>query len=214
MADSKLKSDISNIVKDVASLIKMAESGKTAVADCNKKNEQLNEMINVIYNIVNDISQKCDIFITQTGLKTPVVAELTEKKNTRRASAKKAAPKTEAVINNVMTFFRKKYLDDQCYWDDILSSTDENGVKITGEQFRIALFEEHLEDLKNKVGINKIKTQNNILYKSLDKTQKNTLRELLVIENNGIKKNKKVDAVKDVLSDVETYVLVEEDADD
>lgn len=178
MSNSDTKKHLKDIVESVT-------KNATVISDINGDNKIIIELVNTIYQRVEDMSKKFDE-VLNTGLKTPRVSpvkstDVVKKKKTpvKKEGAAEAATAEPKIIKNIMTYFKVKYMNDQKFFDDIL---EENQAS--------ALFEEHKDELNGKKEPNKIKSQASILYKNLNKTQKKKLREMMLDENDSASINK------------------------
>jgi len=169
--------------------------------DCKKENTmmlnkiitQLNnqqENISTIYNITQDINKKLDMIINISGLKSPTIVQC-NKKNIKKNIV---SNNTSKPVNNIMTYFKNRYLDDQSAWDELFENDD---IKITADSFKEKLFEEHSKEFEGKNKLDIIKLQCNILYKSLSKDQKLKIKEVMT-HNNNTEKNINLEISKDV----------------
>lgn len=179
------KSALSDIVSSVA-------DNANVLADIQSDNKMTLELVNTIFQRVEDMSKKFDE-VLNSGIKKPRITpkkipteETTPKK--KRVVVKKeqtAEPKTDGkLIKNIMTYFKIKYIEDQKFFDSIL---EENQAK--------SIFAEHEEDWSNKTGDSKIKTQASLLYKNLNKAQKKKIREKMMDENDAASTNNDDDIV-------------------
>lgn len=121
---------------------------------------------------------------TKTEAKTKNTEKPTKKKpaaNKSKSSKANASDDDEPanVINNIMTYFKTKYMENQNSFDSIL---EENQAK--------SVFLKNEEELNaKKDGVQKIKAQAIILYKSLTKTQKKKIRDMRAEENDASNAN-------------------------
>jgi uncharacterized coiled-coil protein SlyX len=85
-------------------------------------------------------------------------------------------------VNNIMTYFKQKYNDDNTCFDKILE-----------ENQATALFEEHSDDLKSKKGVALAKAKVSLLYKNITKAQKKKIREKMTEEHEALSMDKNDD---------------------
>ena len=188
MADKDIKSVLNTITASVT-------GNNDVSSDIQTDTKMILELVNTIYQRVEDMSKKFDD-VLNVGLKKPKITP--PKKVTATELPKKKKPpvsKDESnaepkLIKNIMTYFKVKYLEDQTTFDDIL---EENQAD--------ALFEEHADELSEKKGDAKLKSQTSILYKNLTKTQKKRIRERMMDENDAANVNNDDDIKADDDSD-------------
>jgi hypothetical protein len=146
------------------------------------------ELLTSIHERLSDMSVKVDFFGNMNGgvNKKPkaIPAKKLETSSTKKPSKKPTdttstitETKTNKIINNIMTYFKTRYTEDQNYFDDIY---EENQIK--------AILLEH-KDLEYKKGINKIKAQAGILYKKLTDSQRKKVRDRKDDENEAASVN-------------------------
>jgi len=136
----------------------------------------------------------------KTETKTEAKPKNTKKSTTKKPASNKSNPSnTNAsdddeptkVINNIMTYFKNRYTENQNSFDSIL---EENQAK--------SEFLKNAEELNNKKeGAQKIKAQATILYKSLTKTQKKKIRDMMSEENDASNANNDEDVEHADVSD-------------
>ena len=203
MSDKSMQKSLSDIVNEVARNAKV-------LADVQSDNKISLELLNTIYQRVEDMSRKFDE-VLNSGIKKPklnpikkdavttVEEEEEKEKDTDPKKKKKAASKKEPadanadsckMIKNIMSYFKIKYIENQNYFNNILE-----------EKQADALFAQHAEELNDKKGVNKIKTQASLLYKNLNKNQKNKIREKMMCENEAASVNNDDDIEEEVNSD-------------
>lgn len=195
MADSQFKSTLANIVCAVS-------TNKAVLDEVKSDNAMVIELLNTIYQRVEDMSKKFDE-VLNTGIKKPkAVAPMKETakaakvKTTTTTTAetprKKSAVKVKAsdakaadtdvpvkVIKNIMTFFKTRYIEDGTIFDDIL---EENQAE--------AIFAENETDISaKKKGVQRDKAKATILYKNLTKAQKKKIREMMMDEHDAASVN-------------------------
>ena len=185
MADSQFKSTLANIVCAVS-------TNKAVLDEVKSDNAMVIELLNTIYQRVEDMSKKFDE-VLNTGIKKPKA--VAPKKATEKAAEtprKKSAVKVKAsdakaadtdapvkVIKNIMTFFKTRYIEDGTIFDDIL---EENQAE--------AIFAENETDISaKKEGVQRDKVKATILYKSLTKAQKKKIREKMMDEHDAASVN-------------------------
>lgn len=169
------------IIADIASSV---AKNKAILSEVQADNKMTIEIVNTIYQRVEDMSKKFDE-VLNAGLKKPKVAPAkkittsTETTPKKKAVVKKEEVKTEGkLIKNIMTYFKVKYTEDQKFFDSIL---EENQAD--------ALFAEHKDELSGKNDAAKIKTQASLIYKNLTKVQKKKIREKMMDENDATNVN-------------------------
>jgi hypothetical protein len=196
MADSQFKSTLANIVCAVS-------TNKAVLDEVKSDNAMVIELLNTIYQRVEDMSKKFDE-VLNTGIKKP--KDVAPKKATAKAAKvtttttttaaetprKKSAVKIKAsdakaadtdapvkVIKNIMTFFKTRYIEDGSLFDDIL---EENQAE--------AIFAENETDISaKKEGVQRDKAKATILYKNLTKAQKKKIREKMMDEHDAASVN-------------------------
>lgn len=195
MSDKAMQKSLSDIVTSVTKHTKVLD-------DIQTDNKILLEVINTIYQRVEDMSRKFDE-VLNTGLKKPKLtpskkdtdATENEEDDEEEPVPKKKAPKKESaksskLIKNIMTYFKIKYTEDQTYFNEILE-----------EKQAESLFAQYAEEINDKKGVNKIKTQATILYKNLNRNQKKKVREKMADENDKPIGNDENDIEEDIASD-------------
>ena len=195
MADSQFKSTLANIVCAVS-------TNKAVLDEVKSDNAMVIELLNTIYQRVEDMSKKFDE-VLNTGIKKPkavapkkatekavnvktttiTAAETPRKKSAVKVKASDAkAADTDApvkVIKNIMTFFKTRYIEDGTLFDDIL---EENQAE--------AIFAENETDISaKKEGVQRDKAKATILYKNLTKAQKKKIREMMMDEHDAASVN-------------------------
>lgn len=195
MADSQFKSTLANIVCAVS-------TNKSVLDEVKSDNAMVIELLNTIYQRVEDMSKKFDE-VLNTGIKKPkavapkketakaakikttttTTAETPRKKSAVKVKASDAkAADTDApvkVIKNIMTFFKTRYIEDGTIFDDIL---EENQAE--------AIFAENETDISTKKeGVQRDKAKATILYKNLTKAQKKKIREKMMDEHDAASVN-------------------------
>jgi hypothetical protein len=182
MADKATKTLLSDIVA-------AATKNAAVVSEIQTENHMIMELVNTIYQRVEDMSKKFDE-VLNTGLKKPKITvtkkvvpdtETTVVPKKKKVVVKKnnESKSTDCkLIKNIMTYFKVKYTDDQNFFDSILE-----------ENQAAAIFEEHKDELNDKTGPAKIKTQSSLLYKNLTKVQKKKIREKMMDENDAANVN-------------------------
>lgn len=195
MSDKAMQKSLSDIVTSVTKHTKVLD-------DIQTDNKILLEVINTIYQRVEDMSRKFDE-VLNAGLKKPKLtpskkdtdATENEEDDEEEPVPKKKAPKKESaksskLIKNIMTYFKIKYTEDQTYFNEILE-----------EKQAESLFAQYAEEINDKKGVNKIKTQATILYKNLNRNQKKKVREKMADENDKPIGNDENDIEEDIASD-------------
>jgi hypothetical protein len=193
MADSQFKSTLANIVCAVS-------TNKAVLDEVKSDNAMVIELLNTIYQRVEDMSKKFDE-VLNTGIKKPKAvapkkatakaakvktttpAETPRKKSAVKVKASEAkAADTDAhgkVIKNIMTFFKTRYIEDGTLFDDIL---EENQAE--------AIFAANETDISaKKEGVQRDKVKATILYKNLTKDQKKKIREKMMDEHDAASVN-------------------------
>ena len=185
MADSQFKSTLANIVCAVS-------TNKSVLDEVKSDNAMVIELLNTIYQRVEDMSKKFDE-VLNTGIKKPKAGA--PKKETAKAAEtprKKSAVKVKAsdakaadtdepvkVINNIMTFFKTRYIEDGTIFDDIL---EDNQAE--------AIFAENETNISTKKeGVQRDKAKATILYKNLTKAQRKKIREKMMDEHEAASVN-------------------------
>ena len=185
MADSQFKSTLANIVCAVS-------TNKSVLDEVKSDNAMVIELLNTIYQRVEDMSKKFDE-VLNTGIKKPkAVAPKKETAKAAETPRKKSAVKVKAsdakaadtdapvkVINNIMTFFKTRYIEDGTIFDDIL---EDNQAE--------AIFAENETDISaKKEGVQRDKAKATILYKNLTKAQRKKIREKMMDEHEAASVN-------------------------
>lgn len=179
------------IKRSVAEVVSVVTSNARVLSSLEGNDATAIELLNTIYQRVEDMSKKFDE-VLNIGLKKPRVVSKPTKPTVKPTESKtKSPPKkraniaTENVnvstinavpdkpIKNVMTYFKAKYQEDDTVFNDVL---EENQAE--------ALFEQHKADIAaKKEGILRKKTKATLLYKTLTKAQKSKIREKMVNEH-------------------------------
>jgi len=183
MADSQFKSTLLNILCTV-------NTNKSVLDEVKNDNVMVIELLNSIYQTVEDMSKKFDE-VLNTGIKKPKTAapkketaKSTKNKTTTTTvkTPRKKSANTDApikIINNIMTYFKARYIEDGTIFDDIL---EENQAE--------AIFAENKADiLAKKEGIERDRAKAIILYKNLTKAQKKKVREKMMDEHDAASVN-------------------------
>jgi hypothetical protein len=177
MADKDTKTLLNTIV---SSLTKNTDVSTDVQSDT----KMILELVNTIYQRVEDMSKKFDE-VLNGGVKKPKItppkktATLTDVPKKKKVVVTKEETKTEPkLIKNIMTYFKVKYLEDQTVFDSILEESQAD-----------SLFAEHADELVDKKGAAKLKTQITVLYKNLTKVQKKKIREKMLDENDAASVN-------------------------
>jgi hypothetical protein len=207
-----MKSEIEEILALLKGLkAEIAKIGKDAKV-ANEKQAMMTETVANTHQICSDLARKFDEIVNVVGVKTPVVAkkpvaakgkkekppdqddddgevDVEVKSTTKSKAAKpKTAKKTQKKYTNIMTYFRVKYVEDQNYFNFIMSAEE-----------CASLFEEHAEDLASKAGEKKLRAQIGFLYGAISKNKERMqkLRDRMERENLDHINDKKVAAEKD-----------------
>jgi hypothetical protein len=185
MADSQFKSTLANIVCAVS-------TNKSVLDEVKSDTAMVIELLNTIYQRGEDMSKQFDE-VLNTGIKKPkAVAPKKEIAKAVETPRKKSAVKVKAsdakvantdapvkVINNIMTFFKTRYIEDGTIFDDIL---EDNQAE--------AIFAENEIDISaKKEGVQRDKAKATILYKNLTKAQKKKIREKMMDEHDAASVN-------------------------
>jgi hypothetical protein len=197
MSDKAMQKSLSDIVTEVTKNTKVLD-------DIQTENKIVLELLNTIYQRVEDMSRKFDE-VLNSGIKKPKLTP--SKKDTtsttneeedeeeepvpkKKKAAKKDSSDSGKMIKNIMTYFKVKYTEDPTYFNDIF---EENQVE--------SVFAQNAEDLNNKKGAGKLKSQISFLYKNLNKNQKKKVREKMMDENDKPSGTEENDIEEDVVSD-------------
>lgn len=181
MADKDTKTLLNTIVSSVT-------KNTDVSTDVQSDIKMILELVNTIYQRVEDMSKKFDD-VLNVGLKKPKITPpkktitSTDVPKKKKVVVKKEETKEETktepkLIKNIMTYFKVKYMEDQTIFDSILEESQAE-----------ALFEEHADELADKKGVAKLKTQTSLLYKNLTKAQKKKIREKMLDENDAASVN-------------------------
>jgi hypothetical protein len=207
MADSQFKSTLSTIVSAVS-------TNKDVLDEVKKDNAMVIELLNTIYQRVEDMSKKFDE-VLNTGIKKPKVTlnkkesasattsvvtstprkktDVKVKASDAKASDAKSSETTSPpkVIKNIMTFFKTRYIEDASLFDDVL---EENQAE--------SIFTEYADDINTKKeGAQRDKAKATILYKNMNKAQKKKIREKMMDEHDAASVNNDEDVAEENDSD-------------
>lgn len=200
MSDAQFKTTLANIVSAI-------NTNKQILDEIKSDNAMVVELVNTIYQRVEDMGKKFDD-VLNTGIKKPKTAApkketktnaddvepTPRKKPTIMIKASEAsAESTEPVkiIKNIMTFFKTRYIADNTVFDDIL---EENQAE--------SIFAEHAEELESKKeGLARDKAKALILYKKTTKAQRKKIREKMMDEHDATSVNNDEDVEAEVDSD-------------
>ena len=175
MSEKVFKTSLSEIVSSIS-------TNEKIIKEIQSDNKTVIEVVNNIYERVEDMSKKID-FVLNMGCKKP------KETNTKPTKAKADKPTDSKeskesdsgpskIIRNIMTYFKTKYIADSTCFDDIL---EENQAQ--------ALFAEHEKDLSSKKGDAKIKSQSILLFRNLNAYQKKKVRERMNDEIDALSVN-------------------------
>ena len=211
MSDSQIKTSLATIVSII-------NANKVILDDVKSDNTMIIELLNSIYQRVEDISKKYDDVLS-AGIKKPktsttkkepdeetatepVAATTVVKTPTPRkkgAAKAKAGVKSEEpessskVVKNIMSYFKDRYLKDPNSFNDLISKQD---------QERIFNIPENAAELNLKTaGLQRSKAEVALLFKSLTNPQKATIRKNMKNEQDAASVNNDVDVVEDEASD-------------
>ena len=211
MSDSQIKTSLANIVSTI-------NANKVILDDVKSNNAMMIELLNTIYQRVEDISKKYDD-VLNAGIKKPktsttkkepdeetatepVAATTAVKTPTPRkkgAAKSKAETKTEEpessskVVKNIMSYFKTRYTEDPNSFNDLISKQERESI------FNIP---ENAAELNSKTaGPQRIKAESAIMYKSLTVPQRNIIRKNMKNEHDAASVNNDVDVVEDGASD-------------
>jgi hypothetical protein len=211
MSDSQIKTSLSNIVSTI-------NANKVILDDVKMDNKAIIEILNSIYQRVEDISKKYDD-VLNAGIKKPktsttkkepdeetatepVAATTAVKTPTPRkkgAAKAKAGVKSEEpessskVVKNIMSYFKARYIDDPNSFNDLISKQERESI------FNIP---ENATELNSKTaGLQRTRAESAIMYKSLTNLQRNTIRKNMKNEHDAASTNNDVDVVEDGESD-------------
>lgn len=157
--------------------------------------ENLNKLNNVYeinennHETIEDIGTKIDLIINIDGTKKPKSVfkkiDVSDSKTKKIPKKPKASSSTETkvvepkVINNIMSYFKQRYIEDNTYFDEILE-----------EKQAEALFKEHEKLISSKKGDAKQNAAKaNLIYKDLSDSQRKKVREKMTDENETISTN-------------------------
>ena len=189
MSEKALKKQLSDVLRVVT-------SNEEVIAEVKKDNKMVIELLETIYQRVEDMSKKFDE-VLNAGSKVPKTGAAAKTKASAKAAPKKKKPNTKSdesqeskssdkakttkakkesappPINNIMAYFKHVYADDPSSLDDIMEENQAKGV-----------FKENKEEIEaKKEGAVRDKHKVNLVYKSLTKDQRKKLREKMVEEN-------------------------------
>ena len=211
MSDSQIKTSLANIVSTI-------NANKVILDDVKSNNAMMIELLNTIYQRVEDISKKYDD-VLNAGIKKPktsttkkepdeetatepVVATTVVKTPTPRkkgvvkakAGVKSEEPESSSkVVKNIMSYFKSRYIDDPNSFNDLISKQERESI------FNIP---ENAIELNSKTaGLQRTRAESAIMYKSLTNLQRNTIRKNMKNEHDAASTNNDVDVVEDGESD-------------
>ena len=200
--------------KEILSSLKEIKKSIKEVKESSKLSE---ENITDMYQIISDLSKKYDELFNIIGLKTPVgvnskkksketekktkKSNESEEKKSNESEEKKCNLKSKAVksknekekkklYSNILTYFKKKYLEDPSFVSSIIPLEEQN------ELFNI---EKNRKILDSKKGLSKLKSQAVLLYKYMPKgeSRNKKIRAMMEKENDEYSKRQDSDANKD-----------------
>jgi len=191
--------------QQLSKLVKEISENKRLIKELSDDNKQTAELLHSIYQLVVDVSKKQDEWLN-VGLKKPknkptknssdneipneeesnsnindTSKDSKEEKKVELVNSKKKEKSVKSKSNtgerkhkeNIMAYFKKKYKEDIHYFDHILNEKDVD-----------ELFEDNKEKIESKkTEVQKLTERTNILYKSLNAKQKETIRKMLDDEN-------------------------------
>ena len=184
MAESQFKTTLSNIVSSIS-------TNKNILDDLKEDNTMIVELLNTIYQRVEDMSKKFDE-VLNAGIKKPKTAAKKEssndntnksstpsKKNVKTSEKNLDGGSSGKVIKNIMTYFKTRYLEDPSVFNNILE-----------EKQAESIFAEHADEISAKSeGVQRNKIKAAILYKNITKEQKKKIREKMLNENESASVN-------------------------
>ena len=211
MSDSQIKTSLANIVSTI-------NANKVILDDVKSNNAMMIELLNTIYQRVEDISKKYDDVLnagikkpkTSTTKKEPAEETATEPVVTttvvktptpRKKGASKAKTETKTeepegsskVVKNIMSYFKSRYIDDPNSFNDLITKQEREDI------FNIP---ENATELNSKTaGLQRTKAESAIMYKSLTNIQRNTIRKNMKNEHDVASTNNDIDVVEDGESD-------------
>lgn len=163
---------LAKITKDIA-------SNKHVIQELSQSNATVVELLNNIYARVEDMSKKFDEVLT-IGLKKPKQPSKSAKSSKTSSKSdekktpvkKKAKPTRSKPINNIMTYFKVRFAENNDVFSDILEENQYESV-----------CEEHKEAINaKKEGPTRERAKITLLYKSITDSQKNKVREMMINE--------------------------------
>lgn len=156
---------MSNSKTEFANLAKTLKEHQEILDGLSKASDIITEQMTVVYQRVEDMSKKFDL-VLNAGIKQPI-------STTQNTTPKKTAPNASKPNKNIMTYFKSKYTEDPTFFNDILEEKQIESV-----------IEEHKETIMSKKkGATRDKTQITLIYKSLTGSQKKSLRDKMLEEN-------------------------------
>jgi len=185
MADKELKT----LKAEIAKMVSVITDNHNVLKEVQSKSNAIDEVVGNIYEHIEDISKKLDFFINMGGhpkkpKAVPKKADTDEAKTKKVPKKAKASSSTEAkavpkVINNIMTYFKQRYIEDDTYFDEILE-----------EKQAESLFKEHEKVISSKKDDAKQKAAKaNLIYKNLTENQRKKVRDKMTDENETISTN-------------------------
>ena len=188
-------SDLNQIKLSLANITTSVTSNKNIISEVQLDNKTIIELLNAIYQRVEDTSKKLDE-VLNIGFKLPKQTKATDTSSEKKSTT--ASKNNDAVeddvkqsddgsksVKNIMTYFKVKYLANPNNFNDIF---EENQVA--------AIFAEHATDINGKKeGVQRDKIKVTLLYKKMSKDQKKKLREKMINENDSANVNNDADIV-------------------
>lgn len=194
MSDKAMQKQLSEVINTVS-------TNKAVLDEVKADNKMVIELLNTIYQRVEDISKKFDE-VLNSGLKKPktaVVKPPVKKVDTKVVPKKKTAvakPATDTEeapkqVNNIMAYFKQQYRLDPTVFESLL---EENQAE--------TLFEENKTEIEEKKeGVAREKCKANLLYKNLSASQKKKLKAKMIDDHDAKTANNDDDVEEEPQSD-------------
>jgi hypothetical protein len=184
----------------LADIIKTVSRNTTVLDELKNRNGMMDEVINNIYQRVEDMSKKFDEVLNMGVKMQDAEFKKSESKSPSkkgksppkkgRSPPKKVAKKKSKPATNIMAFFKSKYMEDPSYFSNVLEENQD-----------IAILEEKREEIAAKKPATREKAKATFVYKSLTDVQKNKVREMMADEIESAAANTNDDIEKEPVSD-------------
>ena len=194
MSESAFKQSIAEISREIS-------RNSTVLKELEKNGDAIRTVVDAMFQMLEDLSKKEDLRLSSLERKgdDEHVAKDAPKKTTgdskskKKVAKKKVAKKKVAkkkAAPNVMSYFKKKYMEDAKFFAKVL---EENQDK--------ALFIEKKKEIAARKPKEREKTKATMLYKILTTAQVDSIRAIMKDEIEASKANTKDDIEPEVISD-------------